>query len=138
MDSNNIDIEQIMTEIREEIKAKGFVDDVTTFDEIVVEAEDGSGFGDDLEQDIAMLITTGDIPWARPVLGGIKGFIMKVIRKLVRFFVVPIVLDQNEFNKRTASVISRIHEQLKAMETLQEELDSVRAELEYWKQKVEK
>lgn len=127
---NNIDIEQIMAEIRQEIQEKGFTDDAVSFDEIVAEPYSDAAFGDDLGQDISLLITTGNIPWARPIPRGIKGFFMKVIRKLVRFYIIPIVLDQNEYNQRTASVISRMYESIKNLDEVSEKLNDLHSQLE--------
>lgn len=105
-----IDSEKIIAEVREELKNKKN-EDVLSFDTIPMPAEVSYMGAEIADFDLGDLMESNDYinnhfqvsVWhptgsARPVIGQLIGFFQKVMRKLTRFFVQPIVEDQNSFN----------------------------------------
>lgn len=96
-----IDVEKIIEEIREEIKEKGYTKDLLSFSDSCI--ADGINMEEILS--LAYLTRTKSQIDEYPVWGQdsfsskIKTFIKKVIRKSVKFYVVPIVEKQNLFNE---------------------------------------
>lgn len=98
-----INIEDVMNEIRAEIKEKGYTADMLSFEDVVkaspVSVNTDRSAIDDLHGAIVYLNTSYTVPESIPVKGNaIVRFVKKVIRKLCRFYVKPIVMTQNEFN----------------------------------------
>ncbi len=133
-EAGTINIEEIMQEIKSDIKAKGYTNDCLSFDDVVVDVSsmnavtfDRIKFNEDLY--------TANHEWqvnAYRVLQGnaIVVFFKKVIRKLVYFFVEPIVMAQNGYNASVVRMMNQmscyIDEQNKEIEELKKRL----AELE--------
>lgn len=105
-----IDSEKIIAEIRNELKDKPG-DDVLSFDTIPMPAEVSYMGAEIADFDLGDLMESNDYinkhfqvsVWhptvsVRPVIGPLIVFFQKVMRKLTRFFVQPIVEDQNSFN----------------------------------------
>ncbi|MSS64499.1 hypothetical protein [Velocimicrobium porci] len=108
-----INVQKIMEEIREEIKEKGYTEDMLSFHEIPVRtdqildaipAENKTIFTSTINQ----VRNASYIPWYRPVPNGIKGFIKKVIRKCVGFVVAPITDDQNIYNSLNITLVEQL------------------------------
>lgn len=97
-----INIEEIMQQIRNEIVESGYTDDMLSFDD--VELDDGNFQFDtfnkeDFNKEVYDLNHRWNIQTYRNLgSGGIVGFIKKVVRKMIRFYVDPVVEDQNQFN----------------------------------------
>ena len=97
-----VNIESVMNEIRAEIKEKGYTSDMLSFKEVVSvlpsSFEAGSAV-EDLRGEIVYINDSYVIAESVPVTGNIfVRFIKKILRKLLRFYVKPIVMSQNEFN----------------------------------------
>ena len=132
-----INVEEIMQEIRAEIKEKGYTKDMLSFKDVVSDVSTALPVEFDiveLREVIERMNETFDIPWYRDVGGGIKGFIKKVIRKLNMFLIAPVTEDQSEFNSRVVNssnqVLCFIEEQNEKMEELKEEIRVLKAELQ--------
>ena len=106
-------IEEVMDEIRKEIKENGLTSDILSFSDVVsVSVADEDSFSKaGLDNCLANLSDSYVIPESRHISGNpIVVFIKKVIRKLTRFYVRPIVDAQTEFNAytvQTANMLSR-------------------------------
>jgi hypothetical protein len=106
-------IEEVLDDIRKEIAEKGLVSDILSFSDVAgISSADGEDFsGKKLEMCIADLNGSCVITESRRIEGSpLIVFIKRVIRKLTRFYVKPIVDAQNEFNEytvRTANMLSR-------------------------------
>lgn len=105
--ASEIDIEQIMADIRQEIKDNGYTDDMLSFDDIIVDSAgltvekfDQNGFTDGLDTMNATWSILGyrDLGPTAGIKSKITVFIKKVIRKLTTFYVQPIVEDQSRYN----------------------------------------
>ena len=110
---NEFNIEEVMDEIRKEIKEKGLTSDMLSFSDVtsVSVADDGSFSKAGLDSCLANLSDSYVIRDNRQLSGNpIVVFIERVIRKLTRFYVKPIVDAQTEFNAytvQTANMLSR-------------------------------
>ena len=114
MEQNEINVEEIMREIREEIRKKGYAKGLIPFEDIPIRGtthyQAGQG---SLEESVSLLQMRNQIAWARPLPNGIKGLIMRVIRKTIRFFIIPIVTEQNEYNWRVAQTMEQLYKRIK-------------------------
>lgn len=112
-----INIEQIMEEIREEIKEKGYNKKDLSFDDKWVFNSNPSGNSGDLDELYSLLAEmeqTKAINYYGELTGGpLKKIIKKVIRKMVAFVIVPIVLAQNSYNERVYIMCKSIIERMK-------------------------
>lgn len=120
-----IDVTKIMEEIREDIEKRGLRDEVLSFEEIPmpqqVAAVDG-GLGpfdrdDFMDSNMYMnrcyrIQTWHPIRSAR-ILGFLIVFFKKIIRKMIRFFIDPIVNDQNDFNANTTRSMNQVRNYMK-------------------------
>ena len=105
-----IDVEEIMQQIRENIKKRGETEAILSFDEAKAECKFEEGTVSIGESDLARLISfaTGisGINYYAPIEGNpIKVFVKKVMRKLMSFQMVPYIVQQNNFN---ASIVQSL------------------------------
>ena len=108
-DLKTVDIEKIMHEIRAEAAKSNYTAD-TVYEKVSVKKEnDAEKYYGALQNDIGNALGNCNILAERPTGGGIGGFFKKLIRKLCRFFVVPITHDQNVFNANVAGALSNIY-----------------------------
>ena len=104
-----------MQEIRAEIRAKGYADNEIPFSDIAC-LVGGTEVPFDLKDyldDISMMdesrtvLAYRDISSTRKGVGKLITFVKKVIRKMVCFYVEPLVDDQNRFNELTTKVVAQ-------------------------------
>jgi hypothetical protein len=115
MQDKDVNIERVMDEIREEIRQKGLSDTELSF-----ECVSDDGFMANMERLFAIL---DEANWRAGVqayheVGGgkVKALFKRVVRKLVRFYVEPIVSDQNAFNAAAVTGLRTIGDQLRQTE----------------------
>lgn len=112
MDSKIVNIEEIMQGIRREIQEKGLTSDMLDFEDVPYrKAEDPvNGCSADSEEvKQAMIYLNGhyNIQPYKPLGGNpLFVFVKKVIRKLTKFYVEPIVFDQNAFNANVVRILN--------------------------------
>ncbi len=140
MDNNisNINVEQIMEQIRADIKERGFKDSDIDFESV-------TSFDDDVTYSIERynnVVTAAGlkryVASYRPLSGNIIGrFIKKIIRRMVAFYIESIVDDQNGFNeciyesiKLNRSKLEQDTYAIKALEKRLEECEERISELE--------
>lgn len=108
MDNENINIEEIMAEIRRDIKEKGLIADMLSFEDVPYRS---SAQGGNAEQALEYLRANYYIQPYKELKGNpVKVFIKKVIRKLVKFYVEPVVFEQDDFNANAVTVLSSLAE----------------------------
>ncbi|MBB5264817.1 hypothetical protein HNP82_001956 [Catenibacillus scindens] len=99
-----INVEEIMKEIREEIAQKGYTEDSVDYANIAGDAKAILGVKTDFsayELGHAVNGAAGQhkIEYYRMIpKGGLKSFIERSIRKILRFMLIPMVDQQNQFN----------------------------------------
>lgn len=112
MDNKTVNIEEIMHSIRQEIKEKNLSPDMLSFEDVPYRKPDSAvnGCAPDSEEVRNSLIYLNGHYNVQPYkpLGGnaLFVFIKKVIRKLVKFYIEPIVNDQNQFNANVVRVLN--------------------------------
>ena len=139
MEENTVDIEKIMEEIRGDI-AKQPPMDIPPFDSLITEtAESSSGLYASpisglLKEEVRYLRENYNYSYYSPVPGGIRGFIKKVIRRLVKCVVFNLVTHLNSFHfcvAEAAEMTRRIlEEQQEEIQQLKQELAALRQQNE--------
>lgn len=129
---NRIDVEDIMREVREEVEKRKLNGEIIPFEKIPVYWEDGDCQGmvfdfDELKQETAFLNNNYRIQAyrelkSRPVVGGIILFLKKILRKSMKFYIEPIVNDQNEINSAVMSCMNQINYYIQGQISLQKEI----------------
>lgn len=137
----NINVEKIMEEIREDIIKKGLTNDMLSFSDVVLD--------DDIIRAIAFnkiafneelyLLNRNwniqpykDLGNNQGIKNKIKVLLKKIIRKMIKFYVEPVVYEQDTFNasvvKSMNLINSFIDQKNKEIEKLQEEIEKLKQE----------
>lgn len=114
-----IDVEAIMADIRKNIEERGYEDTDLKFADIEVQNKEGLELLtevfqiDNLSQWIVRMDETKNVACWRPLAGNpVKVFFKKLIRKCVKFYVEPIVEEQNRYNHYTVSAMAQVFSKL--------------------------
>ena len=140
---SDINIESIMQQIKADIKEKGYTNDLLSFNDIVI---DTSGMNASNFDKIAFNeeIYTVNHTWnvqAYRVLSGSKValFFKKVVRKMVYFFVEPIVLEQDGFNASIVRLMNQMNcyvdETKRQNEVLMKQVEELTEKIKQFEQK---
>ncbi len=110
MDNKTIHIEEIMQNIRKEIKEKGLSSDMLSFEDVPYQKPDAAVNGagsEEVKNSLVYLNGHYNVQPYKP-LGGNPLFVLikKVLRKLMKFYIEPIVNDQNNFNANVVRVLN--------------------------------
>ena len=112
-----VDVEKIMEEIRQNIKERGYSEDMLSFSEAASDVEITNGVTtddmvyDETEMNQFILAARGlhNIPYYEPMQGNkLKVFVKRVLRKLMAFQMQPIRERQNQFNYNMVQSIREI------------------------------
>lgn len=112
-EEKNINIEDIMKEIRAEIKEKGYDSSMLSFDDVKCNTSlnDGSGISsEDFSRDLQFVKLNCCVqPYKE--LEGPKPVVVfrKILRKLIKFYIEPVVNDQNAVNLRYVRMIDYLN-----------------------------
>lgn len=123
-----INVEEIMREIREEIAQKGYTDEPLSFQDVEAPKENKYEYHIDEYMKIVNEINSdSNVQWYRHLQqGGLKGLIKKVIRRMVAFIIAPMSDEQNLFNAQVARGFNQISgyitEQDKSLDSCREEI----------------
>ena len=119
---DNINVEEIMTKIRQNIKDKGYIEEekINNFDFTPKINEE-----DNFRYDLDTLNRVWNVNLEREILSRNKlfSFIKKVIRKLVRWYVVPMMQDQVTFNSFAVRAINNLNKQNEEIKKLLDKKD---------------
>lgn len=120
--TNTINIEQIMEEIRNDIKAKGYTNDMLSFQDVEEPMQEACSYSKEAYKEIVGDINRNSyVPWYRELgQGGIRGIIKRYIRKMVTFLVAPMADEQNLFNEEVAQAFSQLTGYIEKQEELVE------------------
>ncbi|NBK19497.1 MULTISPECIES: hypothetical protein [Clostridia] len=105
------DVEKIVEEIREEVAAQEKKCGIPAAEECVSLLSLKNNGNISLQEELDFLAQKANVPARRPlfcnrpVVGGLLLWMKKVIRRLVRFYVEPLVLDQNEWNTHSVHMM---------------------------------
>lgn len=114
-DQRPIDIEKIIIDIKRDLASKYSQDEILAFeavspDESFVRLDTACCY-DELycEDRLISCRSNKDIEWYRPLEGGAMSvFVKKIIRKLSKFLIAPIVEDQTRMNNDLVEVINQL------------------------------
>lgn len=104
-------VEKIVEEVREETASQKEACGIPAAEECVSLFSLKSNGNASLQEEIDFLAHKAEVParrplfCSRPVIGGLLLWMKKVIRRLVRFYVEPLVLDQNEWNTHSVHLM---------------------------------
>lgn len=125
-----INVEKIMEEIRQEIKDKGMLEELLSFSDVSF-----SGYTipvlnlQQLQGDMQAANENYFVDPVRPLEGGLKGKIKKIIRKCILFYIRPIVEDQNLYNINMLDCMKQFYAYIRAEETYKQRQDRMMARL---------
>lgn len=108
MENGSINIEEIMAEIKRNIKEQGLTPDMLSFEEVPYKK---SAQGGSATEALDYISSHYYIQPYKELNGNpVKVFIKKVLRKLVKFYVEPVVFEQNDFNANAVTVMKSLSE----------------------------
>lgn len=108
MENEKINIEEIMAEIKQSIKEQGLAADMLSFEDVPYKKNAQSGSASEA---LDYVSTHYYIQPYKELQGNpVKVFIKKVIRKLTKFYVEPVVFEQNDFNANAVTVMKSLTE----------------------------
>jgi hypothetical protein len=108
MENEKINIEEIMAEIKQSIKEQGLTADMLSFEDVPYRKNAQSGSASEA---LDYVSTHYYIQPYKELQGNpVKVFIKKVIRKLTKFYVEPVVFEQNDFNANAVTVMKSLTE----------------------------
>lgn len=104
-----INIEEIMDEIRSNISKRGYSDHVLKFDDVVMENSEMTieRKGSEFEHHLYQANREYEVSYYTPIAKhGLKNFVKRAIRKVMAFLILPMNVQQNTFN---ASVVRTLN-----------------------------
>lgn len=124
-----VNIEQVVEEIHQQICEKGISLDIPEFsgasEKPVVEIAPFDM--DEFMQNVAAVERRYQIECYAPIVGNpVIKLIKRVVRKMVNFIVAPIVEDQNAFNSAAAKTIFSLQSYISELEKRMKELESMK------------
>ncbi|MGN0614706.1 hypothetical protein [Ruminococcus flavefaciens] len=108
MENGSINIEEIMAEIKQKIKEQGLTADMLSFEDVPYKKNAQSGSASEALDYISTHYYIQ--PYKELQGNSIKVFFKKVLRKLMKFYVEPVVFEQNDFNANAVTVIKSLTE----------------------------
>lgn len=135
---NDINIEKIMTEIRQAIKLKNYDSLPVTFDNVCLTiGQNQTDFNiNNFNECVHRLnskyyvVAYRNIVSRSGILGKFIIFVKKVLRKSIKFYIEPIVESQNEFNANVTQSINEIRKYIHETQTNKDELNFEISKLE--------
>ena len=141
-----INVEEIMEEIRKDILEKGYTNDMLSFEDVKVQEStiDGVRFQmQEMERELSAVNSNYELHFYREYEGNfIKKLIKKVIRKIIKPIIFPICEEQIRYNVAVTRVLNQmnlyIHDLEKGKKELADELETLYVENEKIKSLLEK
>ncbi len=127
---STVNIDKIMSEIRQKIKDEGLTSSMLSFEDIPMDKPSSEMDTDYnpyiLKQSAELLCSQNQITPNKPIEGNpIVRLIKKVIRKLTQFYVMPIVMEQNILNFHNANAVSQLYCFARETEKLSEKISEL-------------
>lgn len=102
-----------MQQIRNEIKEKGLDSSMLSFEDVPFEREVSHAESEfrlpSLQQSAEYLNIRNQIEPYKPINGNpVTVFIKKVIRKLMKFYIMPVITEQNALNHHCANAVQQV------------------------------
>lgn len=130
MENNNINIEEIMADIRKKIKEENLTADMLSFEDVPYKkpVQVQANTLEVADESLRYLNTRYYIQPYKELKGNpVVVFIKKVLRKLMKFYVEPVVFEQNDFNANTVAVLNTLRQNAGGSDSseLNDKLDAV-------------
>lgn len=131
----NISTEEIMAQIRQDISERGLSSDMLSFEDIPYrkpEQAEGAGdiSGEEYKGRMLWLKAHYYIqPYKQLAGNAVSVLAKKIVRKMAKFYVEPVVFEQNDFNANIVSVAESLTESNRKLEKRIEALERENAEL---------
>lgn len=130
-----INVDEIMKEIRENIKKRGYSDDILSFSDVQY---DGGKFEEsekynaaEFLENVCQVNARCEISYYTPIpKKGAKNLIKCAIRKIMAFLILPIVAQQNNFNAVVARSLNCIRNYIEPTEGGSKKASSERMSLQ--------
>ncbi len=107
MEENNINIEEIMADIKREIKEKGLTGDMLSFEDVPYKKTPQAGGS--VKEALDFLNSNYNVQPYKELKGNpLKVVFKKIIRKLMKFYIEPTVNDQNNVNSSIVTVLNEL------------------------------
>lgn len=134
--AQEINVVEIMQEIKRDIENKQLSDKIISFEDIPLprniqlENDDMNFNLDDLRNNLSYLNYNYYVQayrqlHSRPIVGGLIIFVKKILRKCIKFYIEPIVTDQNEINASIVRCMNQINNYIEEQMRKTEVKDSV-------------
>lgn len=125
-----INIEEIMQEIRAEIKEKGYKESDLSFQDIEIPKVDTASLTEynegEMGNSLHMVNAYTRVDYYRPIEGnGIKSFCKKIVRKLVKPIIYHLCVSQETFNSNTARTLNQMNLHIQELEARIKELETM-------------
>lgn len=109
MEDNNINIEEIMADIKREIKEKGLSGDMLSFEDVPYRKTPQAGGS--VKEALGSLNSNYNVQPYKELNGNpLKVLLKKIIRKMTKFYIEPAVEDQNNINSDIVTVLNGLAE----------------------------
>lgn len=137
--NNEINVEEIMKEIRQNIRERGYDKEPLSFEEVQVSkpaiASDVGYSVDLFLYELGYLNHNWSNSFQAPVTGRnpLVVFIKRVVRKFTRFIIFPIVNFQNSYNGSNVRCLNQIKEYMAEMDVYKQRIEQLEKEIEYIK-----
>ena len=133
-DNKQINVQEIMKQIKKDIEVKGYTNDLLSFDDVIVDAGSLNANKFDkvkFNEDLYVANHEWEVNPYRPLQGNkISVFFKKAIRKTEYFFVEPIVMAQDGFNASLVRLMNQmgcyIDEQNKEIAELKKQIEELK------------
>lgn len=125
-----IDVQEIMEQIRAEIKEKGYKKSDLSFQDIPVSTDVNEIIRQEYSpQEFQNLLhqmnCSTNTHFYRPVGGGLKGFVKKVVRKFLAPIVLPVCEEQELFNSLMVQTMNQMQLYIELQEKRIDELEKM-------------
>lgn len=142
MDSERKSINEILNQIKSDIEKEAIKTDIPNFEDVPyrepVQVSDGIS-AEDNKKSIRYLNSHYYIQSYKELKGNsVKQFFCRLIRRLTKFYVEPIVAEQNEFNANIVSVMNYYSEKEKELHQLMRRVEKLEIENEKLRRQIER
>ncbi len=138
--TEKINIEKIMKDIRKEIEEKGYDSSMLSFDDVELNS-DLTDTTLDMDESLRYVKMNFEVEAYRNLPGNSAVvFIKKIFRKFMKFYVEPIVRDQNQLNYRYSVIFKELEKKYSSveerLEKAEEKINALEKENESLKNKL--
>ena len=125
-----INIDEIMQEIRAEIKEKGYKESDLSFQDIEIPKTDVVFLAEynegELENALHIANAYTRVDYYRPIEGnGIKAICKKIVRKLAKPIIYHLCVSQETFNSNTVKTLNQMNLYIQKLEARNKELETM-------------